>query len=122
LYVPRVGQACGINNSGTVVGYIGAEFFDHPFSYSGGVMTDLAPYLSSIGLTSDSSALAINDNGDIVGWGLTADGYRHAFLLTPRTLFIRPSAPTSSSRGSHAHQQASRCARILIWLRPTGLL
>ena len=44
-------------------------------------MTDLAPYLASIGLTGDSIATAINDSGDIVGYGTAADGSDHAFLL-----------------------------------------
>jgi hypothetical protein len=45
-------------------------------------MMDLAPYLSSIGLTQNTYAEAINDNGDIVGYGTTAlGGEQDAFLL-----------------------------------------
>ena len=38
------------------------------------------------------SANAINDNGQIVGYGINPSGQMDAFLLTPfRTLFIEPS-------------------------------
>jgi probable HAF family extracellular repeat protein len=75
--------AYGINNAGTIVGesYLNGYSMYHAFSDSGGIMTDLAPYLASIGLTGNSEAWAINDNGDIVGDGMTADGRDHAFLL-----------------------------------------
>jgi probable HAF family extracellular repeat protein len=78
--------ANGINNSGTIVGFSsttsgGAE---DAFVYSGGVMTDLEPYLASIGLTGVNLAKAIDDNGDIVGNGDDSAGNTHAFLLTPQ--------------------------------------
>ncbi len=72
----------GINNSGTMVGYYTTfSGVKHAFSYNDGQMTDLEPYLASIGLTGSSEANAINDNGDIVGIGFTASGQRDAFLL-----------------------------------------
>jgi probable HAF family extracellular repeat protein len=71
--------ARGINNAGTIVGNNNES---HAVSYSDGVMTDLSPYLASIGLTGYSEANAINDNGDIVGTGFTASGDRDVFLLT----------------------------------------
>ena len=45
-------------------------------------MTDVAPCLASIGLSDYNGAEAINEQGDIVGFGETADGYYHTFLLT----------------------------------------
>jgi len=33
------------------------------------------------GITGESRATAINDNGDIVGWGEGTDGYVHPFVL-----------------------------------------
>ncbi len=79
--------AFGINNNGTIVGY--ANTSSNPnlgnpraFSYSDGVMTDLTPFLAKAGFNGNSSALAINDNGWIVGQaGVT--GGSHAFLLVP---------------------------------------
>src|SRR5205085_2935792 len=81
------GEAFGINDSGTIVGYSSTSGnAHHAFSYSSGVMADLEPYLASIGLTGFSEATAIDDNGDIVGFGSLANGavYNddgHAFLL-----------------------------------------
>ena len=72
------GAARGINSSGTIVGNDAAN---HAFIYSSGVMTDLSPYLASIGLTGISEANAINDNGDIVGLAFNASGERDAFLI-----------------------------------------
>jgi probable HAF family extracellular repeat protein len=91
-------QANALNSSGTIVGYSytsGNIAPPHAFSYNGGVMIDLAPYLTSIGITGESRATAINDNGDIVGWGEAADGYVHAFAL----LVPEPSAPTLLALG-----------------------
>lgn len=75
--------AYAINNLGTIVGESGTSGYSpyHAFCYSGGKMSDLALYLASIGLTGNSQAWAINDNGDIVGDGQAADGRFHAFLL-----------------------------------------
>jgi probable HAF family extracellular repeat protein len=80
LGTPGLGgpAARGINNTGTIVGNTAGN---HAFVYSDGVMTDLSPYLASIGLTGISEANAINDKGDIVGLGFTASGERDAFLL-----------------------------------------
>ncbi len=64
--------AFDIDSVGTIVGTSG----EHAFVYSGGQITDLAPYLATVGLTGNSYAQAINDRGDIVG---QAGG--HAFLL-----------------------------------------
>ena len=74
--------ANAINSSGTIVGDAGTSGgFQHAFSYSGGVMTDLEPYLASIGMTGLSFATALDDNGDIVGYGTLANGHYHPFLL-----------------------------------------
>ncbi len=44
-------------------------------------MTDLAPCLTPAGITGQSRATAIDDNGDIDGWGEGPDGYVHPFVL-----------------------------------------
>ena len=73
--------AAAINTGGTIVGRSDLSYGTHALQYSDGVMSDLAPYLISIGLTGWSQALDINDNGDIVGWGFDGQGRQHAFLL-----------------------------------------
>jgi probable HAF family extracellular repeat protein len=72
---PGAGAACcsyawGINNADTVVG----EAYDRGFVFSRGVVTDL-PTLAG----SKTSAYAINDADEIVGYSVTAAG-AHAFL------------------------------------------
>jgi probable HAF family extracellular repeat protein/uncharacterized repeat protein (TIGR03803 family) len=77
--------AYGINSAGTIVGCAyTSNGVMHAFSYSGGVMTDLAPCLVSIGIatSSFSRAMAINDNGYIVGWGYS-NYIARAYLLVP---------------------------------------
>jgi probable HAF family extracellular repeat protein len=54
-----------------------------PFIYSGGTvqnLNNLVPPGSGFTLY---DATGINDNGQIVVTGYNAQGYRHAFLLTP---------------------------------------
>ena len=64
----------------------------HAFVYGDGATTDLSPFLDSIGLTGNARATAIDDNGDIIGYGATAGGQTRAFLLTevpePSTLAL----------------------------------
>lgn len=71
-----------INSSGVIVG--NADTYSHAthaFAYRDGVMLDLAPYLTAIGITGRSEALAINERGDIVGTGNDAVGNQIAYLL-----------------------------------------
>ena len=83
--------AYGINNNGQVVGSANpsGSYNFHAFSYSGGTMQDLNGLLFS----SDSTwtlvrANAVNDSGQIVGYGTDPDGDTHAFLLNPYLNFI----------------------------------
>jgi probable HAF family extracellular repeat protein len=73
----------GICSNGSVVGdSLTATGQDDAFLYRGGVMMDLNSLISpSSGLLLES-AVAINDSGQITGWG-TTNGQIHAFLLTP---------------------------------------
>ena len=85
--------ANAINSSGTVVGNstIDAKGDHHAFLYNGSVLSDLGPYLVSIGLTGSSAASDIDDRGDIVGSAYDARGQLHAFLLTAgQTMQGRP--------------------------------
>jgi len=65
-------MAAGINNLGQVVGT--ADY--HAFLYSGGHMTDLGTLLGG----NYSHALAINDNGQIIGYSGISGGQERAFL------------------------------------------
>ncbi len=81
--------ATAINNSGTIVGYAGAGPISGTlpiaFVYSNGVLSNLNSLVS--GLPSGDSlvqANAINNNGDIVGFGNSGpDSSGFGFLLTP---------------------------------------
>jgi probable HAF family extracellular repeat protein len=83
-------EAYDINNLGQVVGYSNGN----AFIYQNGLLTDLnsVAYQTSSqpGFLSLVSAKAINDQGQIAGWGVYSDGTFHAFFLTPYTA---PSAP-----------------------------
>ncbi len=71
--------ASDINNKSQVVGYSG----DRAFLYTDGVMQDLNTLIDkNLGLTL-SGATAINDKGQIVGFGINNRKQRSAFLLTP---------------------------------------
>jgi probable HAF family extracellular repeat protein len=75
-----------INEAGQVVGHLG-PFDNHPqaFLYSGGQMVDLNSLIPSDSSWTLSSAFAINNKGQIVGYEeKDHSSRRHAFLLTPR--------------------------------------
>ena len=76
--------AYGIKTAGVIVGEASTSGLTawHAFVHKDGTMTDLSPFLADVGLIGDSNALAIGDNGDIVGYASTAGGQTHAFLLT----------------------------------------
>lgn len=73
-------SALGINNHAQIVG----TSADHAFLYSSGVMQDLNDLvvIPASGWTLQV-ATAINDAGQIVGWGINSNGQQHAFLLNP---------------------------------------
>jgi probable HAF family extracellular repeat protein len=70
-----LGQAFAINNRGDVVGHKIVVDVGRAFSYSGGQLTDLGTLGGET-----SSAVDVNDAGEIVGWSATADGRVRAFL------------------------------------------
>ena len=76
--------ANGINAAGQIAGQsnIAAATPDvtHAFLYAGGIMTDLNTQLPAGSGWVLESAAAINDSGQIVGYG-TINGQRHAYLL-----------------------------------------
>jgi len=86
--------ANAINNIGQVVGVSDRR----AFLWSNGVMVDLSalPVVVAAGWTSLGNASAINNAGQIVGWGVH-NGLTRAFLLTPVNHVIKLSRPDGSS-------------------------
>lgn len=76
-------EADGINASGQIVGDSSTtgNADDHAFLYTGGQMYDLNTLISPSSGWDLREAYAINDSGQITGYG-TIDGETHAFLLT----------------------------------------
>jgi probable HAF family extracellular repeat protein len=82
-------EAWGINASGQIVGNSTTANSQHAILYSGGIMYDLntlIPADSGWGLV---NATAINDAGQITGWG-GYNGKQAAFLLTPVSAVPEP--------------------------------
>jgi probable HAF family extracellular repeat protein len=76
------GNATGINNKGQVVGVAGATSSRNPVLWDNGAMSllqDLIPAGTGWAL---GYAFAINDHGQIVGYGAIG-GQTHAFIMTP---------------------------------------
>jgi probable HAF family extracellular repeat protein len=76
------GNASGINNKGQVVGVAGSTSWRTPVMWHNGAMSllqDLIPTGTGWLL---KYASAINDSGQIVGYG-TLNGQTHAFIMTP---------------------------------------
>ena len=83
-------MAYGINAAGQVVGwsYTSGGAYD-AFLYSSGSMVDLNSLIAPSSGWTLLQANAVNDNGQIVGYG-TYEGETEAFLLTPT-----PAPPTA---------------------------
>ena len=93
LSLPPIPSA-GINASGQIVSRTAHNTFTPPntfnFSDHATVWTSGAGLQDLIGLLDDSgagwvasSALSINDAGQIVGFGTSPNGHAHAYVLTP---------------------------------------
>ena len=80
-------QANGINDSGEVVGESDTtnDSAQHAFLYSNGSMTDLNSLISPSSGWTLLDATAVNDNGQIAGYGVNPEGNDEAFLLTPNS-------------------------------------
>ncbi|MFZ0035712.1 MAG: NlpC/P60 family protein [Sedimentisphaerales bacterium] len=82
-------EACAVNNSGQIVGCStdGKDGNWHAFISTGsGPMQDLGGLIAPSSAWTLYVATAINDKGQIVGYGTNPAGQTHAFLLTPETL------------------------------------
>jgi probable HAF family extracellular repeat protein len=81
-------EAAAINNFSAVVGTSDvAAGGTHAFLYRGGSMADLNARLPAGSGWVLEAATAINDSGEIAGWG-TINGQKHAFRLTPRVALV----------------------------------
>jgi probable HAF family extracellular repeat protein len=83
-----VGAALSINNRGEVVGASvsapgPATGNPRAFVWRNGVMSDLNSLVPADSPLYLLTACAVNDSGEIVGFGATAEGDLHAFLATP---------------------------------------
>jgi probable HAF family extracellular repeat protein len=76
------GNATGINNRGQVVGVAGSTSFRSPVLWHNGAMSLLQDLLPAGTGWDLRYADAINDNGQIVGYGII-NGQTHAFIMTP---------------------------------------
>ncbi|MGA2052004.1 MAG: immunoglobulin domain-containing protein, partial [Opitutales bacterium] len=84
-------EALEINDYNQIIGYsdVGTNGSGnpiyHPFIYSDGVMYDLSDLTVNASGWSSLFATAINDAGQICGYGVNSSGQTHAFLLTAVT-------------------------------------
>jgi probable HAF family extracellular repeat protein len=78
-------NALGINDAGSIVGIGGDPNTNttHAFLFINGKLTDLNRLIPAGSDWILRSAAAINNRGQIVGFGVSPSGYGHAFLLTP---------------------------------------
>ena len=79
------GWAMDINAGGEVVGRLLNDAWQYSggFLYDGGATFDLQSLIRPSSGWTDLNAIAISDNGFIVGQGQNSTGQLHAFLLTP---------------------------------------
>lgn len=87
-------HAFGINDAGTVVGYSKTKnhLNNHAFVWRDGIMKDINDLLPANSGWELISALDINNNGQIVGFG-KFNGRDKAFLLTPVTVSNQVTSP-----------------------------
>jgi probable HAF family extracellular repeat protein len=105
-YGRSMSGALGINNSDQIVGWSdtvnGSQGPQHAFLYSNSTMSDLNNLIDPTSGWTLQQANAINDCGQIVGYGTNSTGQTDAFLLTPTTSSCPQSRYTIiASAGSH---------------------
>ena len=111
--------AYAINVGGQVVGESSASTAEHAFLYSNGTMTDLG---TLPGYYSYSSALGINDNGQVVGYAASNpyNGPEHAFVYSNGTMTDLNSLMSLwlDTGASKCHQRFRANCRL--WHKPGG--
>jgi probable HAF family extracellular repeat protein len=107
--------ATAINAQGQVVGYseltpgLSGRGVDHAFLYQNGSLTDLNRLIPTSANWTLEQALAINDKGQILGYGTGPDGQEDSFLLTPAS--PPPPIPEPSTLAFFALAAASLACR-----------
>ena len=97
------GQSSGaraINSQGQVVGYAettSGPFHYHAFLYQNGSLTDLNGLIPTSSRWNLEWAVAINNKGQIVGFGTGPDGQEDSFLLTPTATPVESAVPEPST-------------------------
>jgi probable HAF family extracellular repeat protein len=79
----RSGEASDINDNGQVVGLIHLGYYSYASLWENNRYYDLQTRISIHSGWDLQHALAINNSGRIVGYGITQTGDRHPFLLIP---------------------------------------
>lgn len=100
--------AQSINNKGQVVGYDNSVTGNHALLWENGTVIDLNTVVDSAWAWSLQNATDINDNGQIVGFGLH-NGQSRAFLLDP--VKIRVTSPQAGERWIAGDQDTIRWTR-----------
>jgi probable HAF family extracellular repeat protein len=95
VYAPVSCVATGINNLGQILIEGGPN--NHAFLWDSGMATDLTAVIIQVGWRSVGQLTAINDHGQIVGKGTTANRQIHAFLMTPEETPAVPVSPALRS-------------------------
>ncbi len=93
----------GLNDAGHVAGGYMVGDNQHAFLWSNGVLTDLGTLGGA-----ESSAAAINNGDQVVGWALTPSGAGHAFLWNPGGSMQDLGTLGGSSSAAHAINDAGQ--------------
>jgi probable HAF family extracellular repeat protein len=96
--------ANSINSAGMIVGFsyvpAGSPVGIHAFLYCNGTLSDLNSQIPSSSGWTLIDAESINDSGQIVGYGLNANGDHDAFLLTPESSLPEPGTAAIAAMGA----------------------
>jgi probable HAF family extracellular repeat protein len=131
----RVSDAAAINNSGEIAGTGGINAINggaQAFLLSGGQLIPLGTLGQGHGNAPFSTALGMNDMGQVVGWSFTPAGVSHAFLWTPGVgmtdLGTLPGDTNSFAYGVNdagdvvGVSQAGNNSRAFLWTPAGGMI
>lgn len=76
-------EPAAINDVGDIVGNSSNSRVWNPYLYQNGIMYNLKGLIPPDSVLTPSTVYGINNAGQIVGNGFTANGDSHAFLMTP---------------------------------------
>jgi probable HAF family extracellular repeat protein len=117
-----VGAGTAMNNRGEVVGASvsapgPASGNPRAFVWKQGVMTDLNTLIPANSPLYLMTSFAINDAGEIVGFGMTEGGDLHGFLATPTSSEIGENIDALVSQGPARPASLSDAARKIVFRR-----